>query len=103
MPPTTLLPQRVTRLRMRFETSRLVSNQSLRSRARGNRRQWYIVRYCAIDFEANNHAVTVLKSARIMPHFAQSFDPRGEFAPFLSSSIAGRVLACFHGGIIRVQ
>jgi putative Mg2+ transporter-C (MgtC) family protein len=45
----------------------------------------------------------MLKSARIMPHFAQSFDPRGEFAAFLSSSIARLVLAAFLGGIIGLE
>jgi putative Mg2+ transporter-C (MgtC) family protein len=38
-----------------------------------------------------------------MPHFAQSFDPRGEFAAFLSSSIARLVLAGFLGGIIGLE
>ena len=45
----------------------------------------------------------MLESARIMPHFAQSFDPRGEFAAFLSSSIARLVLAAFLGGIIGLE
>jgi len=45
----------------------------------------------------------MLESARIMPHFAQPFDPRGEFAAFLSSSIARLVLAAFLGGIIGLE
>ena len=38
-----------------------------------------------------------------MLHFAQPFDPRGEFATFLSSSIARLVLAAFLGGIIGLE